>query len=246
MKEAPPTATVVARKEVTHDLFILKLAPSIPFTFTPGQYCTIGLDGIERPYSIVSAPKESTIELFIEMVPDGTLSPRLHRLCVGDQVSLRPKAKGVFTLDEHFHTHLMVATVTGIAPSVSILRSYLLKSLHGHRFFVLDGASYQDELAYNAELRQMAKDLPSLLYVPSISRPTEARNRGWVHGTGRVHQWVEPILSRHGLKPEDTMVYACGHPGMVATIKSDLGAQGFKVKEERFWREHAEVKTPTA
>jgi len=239
MKETPPTATVVERKEVTHDLFILKLAPSIPFTFTAGQYCTLGLDGIERPYSIVSAPQESTLELFIEMVPDGALTPRLHRLCVGDQVNLRPKAKGVFTLDEHFRTHLMVATVTGVAPYVSILRSYLRQNLHGHRFFILDGASYQDELAYTAELRGMGQTTPTVLYLPSVSRPADARNRGWMDGTGRVVQWVEPILTRHGLKPEDTMVYACGHPGMVATIKENLGAQGFKVKEERFWREQA-------
>src|SRR4029453_7926408 len=60
---------------------------------------------------------------FLELVPHGELTPKLWTLRVGDAVSLRRRPKGVFTLEEKFPVHLLVATVTGIAPFVSMLRS---------------------------------------------------------------------------------------------------------------------------
>ena len=75
-----PKAWIVKKREVAEDLFTIWLRPEVPFTFKPGQYITIGTGGIERPYSIASAPYEETIELFIEHVlPEngGKLTPLL-------------------------------------------------------------------------------------------------------------------------------------------------------------------------
>jgi ferredoxin-NADP reductase len=52
----------------------------------------------------------------------------------------------------------MVATVTGIAPFVSMLRFTLHHGDRRFRFRVLQGASYQDEFAYRAELQAAAAD----------------------------------------------------------------------------------------
>src|SRR6266446_5313665 len=73
-------------------------------------------------FEIVSSPHEAFLELFLELVQHGELTPKLWTLRVGDAVSLRPRPKGVFTLEEKFPVHLTVATVTGIAPFVSMLR----------------------------------------------------------------------------------------------------------------------------
>ena len=55
---------------------VIKLEPEEElFKFKAGQYCTLGLDGIERAYSIVSAPYEPCLEIFVELVPDGALTP---------------------------------------------------------------------------------------------------------------------------------------------------------------------------
>ena len=119
-----PTASIVKRVDFTPDHFKLWLEPREPFAFEPGQYCTIGVDGIERPYSIVSSPREPLIELFVELIwpPNGQLTPLLHKLRVGDTVTIRQRAKGVFVLRPEFRRHVMVATVTGVAPFVSMLR----------------------------------------------------------------------------------------------------------------------------
>jgi ferredoxin-NADP reductase len=230
------TARVVARRDVTADLMIVRLEPDVPFAFTPGQYCTIGVGGVERPYSIVSAPGDPTLELFVERVPGGALTPRLWALRVGDRVALRPRAKGAFGLDARRPVHLMVATVTGIAPFVSMLRATLGGGERALRFHVLHGASYGDELAYAVELSALAGRLPSVLtYVPTISRPDEARNRGWTGAVGRVNRLVEGHVVRHALAPAPTAVYACGHPGMTADVVARLAPRGFRVREERYW-----------
>ena len=113
-----PKAHIVYRRDVTEDLMVIKLKPEVDFTFKPGQYCTLGYGSVERAYSIVSAPHEDELEIFVELVPlpDGVLTPVMWGLGVGDQMSIRPRAKGIFTMDERYNNHLMVATVTGIAP----------------------------------------------------------------------------------------------------------------------------------
>ena len=229
------------RRDFANDLFVIWLETSVPFPFKAGQYITIGAGGIERPYSIASAPYEPRIELFIEhILPEngGELTPILWAQHVDDEVSMRPKAKGIFTFDPRYRDQVMVATVTGIAPFVSIIRQYLHDEQQGHRFYFLEGASHQDEFGYDHELISLTQQYPeSFKFVPTVSRPQEARNATWKGRTGRVNNLVEEHLEEWGLNKEETLVYTCGHPGMIEDVKDRLLPQGWRVKEERFWKE---------
>ena len=40
----------------------------------------------------------------------------------------------------------------------------------------------------------------------------------------------------YGLKAEDTLVYACGHPGMIEDVKAQMATKSFPFEEERFWK----------
>ena len=233
-----PRAKLVERADITPDLMVIKLKPGTEFAFKAGQYCTLGLDTIERAYSIVSSPHEPELEIFVELVPlpDGALTPLMWELRVGDTISIRPRAKGVFIMDEGYHKHLMVATVTGIAPFISTIRSYLHRRARGHVFYVLQGASYQDEFTYRDELEGLARAHPeTVIYVPTVSRPTEERNAGWQGVKGRVNTVVVEHIDIWGLEPQGTLVYSCGHPGMIEDVNERLAPQGFQVKEERYW-----------
>ena len=234
------TARIVERQNLTEDLWLIKLEPSIPFPFKPGQYCTIGAEDIERPYSIVSAPEEPLIELFVELVPppDGQLTPVLYNMDVGAELTLRPKPKGIFTLDRTAKTHVFVSTVTGVAPTVSILRHALMTGEHGEReFHVLDGGSYVDELAYRDELQELADMYDFIHFTPTVSRPNDERNAGWTGATGRVNTLVEDYLRDNNIDPETSIVYACGHPGMIEDVKERMARTGYRFKEERFWKD---------
>lgn len=239
-----PTATIVRRQDFADGLFKIWLETEIPFTFKPGQYITIGSQGIERPYSIASAPYEDHIELFIRLVPaedGGKLTPLLSAQQVGDIVSMRPRAKGIFTMERQHRNQVMVGTVTGVTPYVSIVRQYLRDGQTGHRFFVMEGANHRDEFGYDEELASLAAKHPGMLtFVPTVSMPHDQRNQGWTGSTGRVNTIVEEHLDAWGLSKDETIIYLCGNPGMIADVKLRLGSERWNITEERFWKAEEE------
>lgn len=246
VRASPPTATIIRRQDCTDDLFLIWLKPSVGFDFTPGQYITVGAGGIERPYSIVSAPHEPDIELFIEYVlPEngGKLTPLLYAQHIGDVLTIRPKPKGRFTRRAGVTNHMMVATVTGIAPYVSMIRQFIHErqnrpdALDRSRFFVMQGASHRDEFVYDKELMELSARYPDLIqFVRSISRPWADRNAGWTGPVGRINLLVEEYLDRWYLPKADTLIYLCGNPGMIDDARARLLPRGWSVVAERFWR----------
>ena len=91
-------AKVLERKDLSEDLWLIRVDPGGPFSFKAGQYATLGVDHdgkrIERAYSIVSSPYEDGLEFFIELVPQGELTPHLYKLHVGDSMLCRKSLKG--------------------------------------------------------------------------------------------------------------------------------------------------------
>src|SRR5882672_2600549 len=122
-------AKILERKDLSEDLWLIRVDPGGAFNFKAGQYATLGVDHevkrIERAYSIVSSPYEEGLEFFVELVPQGELTPHLYKLKVGDIMLCRKISKGRFTLDlkSGRKNHLLLATVTGIAPFVSYVRT---------------------------------------------------------------------------------------------------------------------------
>ena len=234
-----PRARLVERVDYTDDLMVIKMEPQgFDFKFKPGQYCTLGLDGIERAYSIVSAPHEPFLEIFVELVPEGELTPRMWRMEIGDTMSIRPRPKGIFLMDPSATQHLMLGTVTGVAPFVSIVRDHLHYGRDGHHFYVVEGASYRDEFVYDVELARLAAAHPdAVTFVPAISRPAEERNAGWEGATGRLNNIVADQIKKLALDRTQTLIYACGHPGMIEASREIVTADGWRWTEERFWKE---------
>ena len=236
-----PKTKILKRVDYTPDLWSIKLEKKPDFVYKSGQYITIGVDGLERPYSIVSAPDEPEVELFIERIPPeegGQLTPVLHKLQVGASLSMRPRPKGLFLMEPKYKDQVMVCTVTGIAPFMSMLRDYYTKKKTGNHFYVLHGGSYYNELVYSDELRQIARDhKDNVTYIPTVSRPKDDRNKGWEGETGRVNAIVDKYLAKYNLKPESTVIYVCGHPGMIEDVKNTFTPKGWYVKEERYWKD---------
>ena len=234
------TARVLERKDLSEDLWVIRVDPGGPFQFKAGQYATLGVDHgekrIERAYSIVSSPyEEGVLEFFIELVPQGELTPHLYKLQKGDTMLCRKISKGRFTLDlkSGRTNHLLLSTVTGIAPFVSYVRTLYrdLKSGNSampgnHKLFCLQGGSRSWEFGYREELERVAGEVPWFKFVPTISRPWE--DAGWKGETGRVDDLVRKCVSHWGLQPADTTAYLCGHPSMCENGRGILTRAGWQ------------------
>lgn len=240
-------ARVTHRAEIASDLWMIRIAPGGDFRFTPGQYATLGVENssklVERAYSIVSAPHEKELEIFIELVPQGELTPLLYKLQPGDELSMRKIPKGRFTLDvkSGHKKHLLLCTVTGVAPFVSYIRSlqkdWLEKQTIGdHHLYVINAASRSWEFGYREEFEKAAAAVPWLTYIPTISRPWE--DEKWKGETGRVEDLVRKYSDSWGLDGTNTTAYLCGHPQMIDNSKGILQRCGFakeSVREEVYW-----------
>lgn len=220
---------ILERRAVTDDLLLLRLERPAGFDFVPGQYLRLEVGSLSRKYTIASAPHQPWLEIFVERQPGGKFTPSLFALSPGDRVSVRPKPSGSFALARDVARHLMVATVTGISPFVSMIRAARHRG-DGARFFVVHGASHADELGYADELSRT----PGVTYLPTVSRPDEPRNAGWTGLTGRVEAHLEATLAEHGLSPGATVIYACGHPQMVKGVRAWARARGYRVRDEDY------------
>lgn len=225
---------VLECQQLTPELIRFTVPRPLDFSFRAGQSVKVELDGIRRSYSIVSAPHEEVLEFFIELVPGGQMSARLRQLKPGDRIGLG-KPKGGLSFDGNYPHHLMIATVTGINPFISILRDAFHQGLRGHHFHVLHGASYQNEFGYRDELESLASHFPDLVtYLPTVSRSQEPANSGWNGSQGRVDAIVEPYRQQAGLQPDTTRIYACGHSGMLDVISQQYRPMGYQVVTENY------------
>jgi ferredoxin/flavodoxin---NADP+ reductase len=241
-------ARITKRADFAPDLWMMRIDPEAEFTFAPGQYATLGVERdtrqVERAYSIASSPYEKELEFFFELVLEGKTTPRLHDLYPGDEVLMRKVAKGRFTLDMTQPTrtrHLMLSTVTGIAPFVSYARTLFQDWKQGrfagdHKLFLLSGASRSWEFGYRDELEKLAAEAPWLTCVFTVSRPWE--DDSWKGETGRVDDLIRKYADRWGCATANSIAYLCGHPEMVEHGKGILKRAGFQkenMKEEVYW-----------
>ncbi len=268
-------ATLTARSDLHHGLLILRVQPDTPpVPFRAGQYAVLGLPAsaprspladpdsppeegaapdpekvIKRAYSISSSSRQGEyLEFFVALVRSGALTPRLFALNVGDRLWLGPKIVGMFTLDEAPATSdiVLVATGTGLAPFISMLRSGY--PFDARRTVVIHAARNSWDLGYRQELEALAARWPTFHYLTIISDPH--REPQWTGPVGLVYEFfnngtVERLLG-HPVAPQDTAVFLCGNPLMIAGMHEMLGGRGFRKhsrKEpgqlfiEEFWKD---------
>jgi ferredoxin--NADP+ reductase len=258
-------ATVLAREEVSQNVFLLRVKPdeADPPRFEPGQFVQAGLpietparDGSgrtrlklqKRSYSLASPPgAPAGYELCLARVQGGRLTPVLHALEPGGRMFLDPRPLGRFTLEGIPETRdlVLVATGTGIAPYVSMRRTYAGKS-RWRRMLIVHGVRHVADLCYRRELEESARKDPGFVYLPLVSREKDPAR--WSGLTGHVQQVLDSVrmaeLAQLELSPSSCTVLLCGNPAMVDQTSELLGKRGFALdtpeqqgglRFERYW-----------
>lgn len=198
-----------------------------------GQHVDIRLtapDGYQavRSYSIATAGSGQEIELAVERLPDGEVSPFLvDDLEIGDAVELRgPLGRWFVWGPEQTGPVQLIAGGSGVVPLIAMTRAHarsgsrstmqLLYSLRGP-----NDALYRDELTATA-------DATTWHY-------TRTAPPGWPRQAGRLNA---DDLARETLPPEEgALTYICGPTGFVEAIARamiQIGHSADSIRTERF------------
>jgi ferredoxin-NADP reductase len=200
-----------------------------------GQHVDVRLtaeDGYQaqRSYSIASAADGELIELTVQRVTDGEVSPYLTQVMdMGDQLELRGPVGGWFVWrPDHPAPVLLVAGGSGIVPLMAMVR---VRRASGSRvpFRLVYSVRDPDARLYQSELRvgEPGVDIAHLY----TRRAPEAVTRP----AGRISA---ADLSQAGWPPEfDPTCYVCGPTGFVETAADlliQLGHDPDRIRTERF------------
>lgn len=255
MAERELNSVVAHIMQVSPTMKIVRVKPDswdLP-NFTAGQFISLGLPAsapripdsepdaknykegkiIRRMYSIASSSVLTEfVEFYITIVRSGALTPRIFNLNVGDRIEMGKKTSGMFTLDEvpEGNNIILVATGTGVAPYISMLRSNALQQ-NNEKIAVIHGAANSWDLGYSSELTLIESMSPKFKYIPTILMP-EKEPAGW-HGETRLVEeiWKDEAIDKvWGFKPspENTHIFLCGNPGMTEAMVELLSKDGFK------------------
>lgn len=185
---------------------------------------------IKRAYSIASTSTADFVEFYITLVHSGALTPRLFNLNIGDKVFMGKKGVGMFTLDSVAPEKniVLIATGTGVAPYMSMLRSDALK--RKGNIMVVHGAANSWDLGYSSELQLLESMFDQFTYLPTITEP-QKEPAGWAGDIRFIEKIWEGGIAKEkwGFDPtaEDTEIFLCGNPRMIESMVALLEKDSF-------------------
>lgn len=224
-------AEVAVINRLSKSLWRIELKLADRMSFYAGQYVEVeipGRPGNWRCYSIASCPGASPrIELVVKRIPGGGFSDQIDRLNSGSDLAIRGPY-GISYLRPGDRPVLLIATGSGIAPLMSILRSAANEG-SDRTFHLYYGARTCDDLVFAGELRQLEKQMPHFTFTPTLSAPLA--DDEWQGLQGRVTQAVQREII--DANPYDA--YICGRPEMCEAVSTLLLAKG--IPEDRIFRD---------
>jgi ferredoxin-NADP reductase len=203
-----------------------------------GQHLDVRLtaeDGYQaqRSYSISSAPENSRLEITVERLDDGEVSPYLtDELRAGDGLELRGPIGGWFTWEaREGGSLLLVAGGSGIAPLMAMIRHRAAAESDASCCLLYSSRS-REETIYAEELDHLAEEDGALEVICALTR---SQPSGW---TGYSRRIDKEMLEEVAPSPEERpRVFVCGPTPLVETVATalvELGHDPARVKAERF------------
>ena len=186
-----------------------------------------------RPYSIASAPEETSrdgwLEFLVQVDASGETGLPLNGLRPGGVLDVEgPFGSFAFDDDRPERQLLFIAGGTGIAP----LRSMLWHALLGgrpSRLSVVYSARAPEEFAYLEELQRLAAE-DSITFRQTVTR---ASGSNWTGRFGRIDaDCLAPLLT-----PAATLCFVCGPPALLEEMRpllQQLGARTDQIRMEEW------------
>lgn len=206
---------------------------------TAGQHIDIRLtapDGYaaQRSYSIASAPGSPLIELLIERLDEGEVSPYFHEVAqVGDIIEVRGPIGGHFIWRRSDGGPLLlVAGGSGIAPLMAITREWAASAADTALKLVYSARTWE-ELAFRDELLALETAKPNFSLVFSTTRGASQRATDFSRRLD--HELWSGILATWAKSPRHTFI--CGSNAFVDAMAASLieaGVTRDEIRTERY------------
>lgn len=201
-----------------------------------GQHVDVRLsapDGYQavRSYSVASYGPSTRVQLGVDKLPDGEVSPYLvDDLTVGDQVELRGPLGGWFVWrPSEVGPVQLIAGGSGAVPLVAMARAHAASG-STDAFRMMYSVRGADDAFFASELQSLVGEYFTLDWIYTRSAP-----EGAARAAGRI---TRDDLSRLALPADPTpTVFVCGPTEFVETVAAHLVALGhdpLRVKTERF------------
>lgn len=214
---------IVSIDRLTPDIVkvVLKVPPSSPMRFLPGQYVDVLADGVRRSYSLASVPRADGLpELIIKRYPGGHMSAYwFERAKPHDLIRIEGPFGTFFLREEGPVNIVFLATGIGIAPIKALIEELAADPARAarHLLSVFWGNREAENFCWDPVDLGLDVDFHRLLSGPDTSW---GGKRGYVHDAA-VH---------NGIDPGNTVVYACGSSAMIASAREKLLALGLPAK----------------
>jgi ferredoxin-NADP reductase len=203
-----------------------------------GQHVDLRLtaaDGYQaqRSYSIASPPEASQLELLVDCVPDGEVSPYLTREArVGDRFELRGPIGGYFIWTAAYGGPLLlVAGGSGIAPLASIL-AYRAVAAPGLPTYVLYSVRTAEDIIFKERLEAWQRADSALAVALTLTRSAPSDWRAY-----RRRIDAEMLQQVPFGAADAPLAYVCGPTAMVEHAADALVSIGYpaaRIRTERF------------
>lgn len=202
----------------------------------PGQHVDVRLtapDGYQaqRSYSIASAPESPTVDLVVQRLDDGEVSPYLtDSLRAGDQLELRGPIGGYFVWNAELDSPVqLVAGGSGVAPFLAMLDHHAAAGSVAPVRLLYSARTLEDVIGH-ARLKQHAERGIGVEIALTREQPT-----GWAGLGGRL----TPQIIRQHVWPADRRpnIFVCGTTTFVEVVADslvDAGHPADVIRIERF------------
>lgn len=231
-----PARVVSVTPTTPHARVLMLDVPGWPGNL-PGQHLDVRLtaeDGYqaERSYSHASSGGGARVELAVDEIPDGEVSPYLVReVRAGDELEVKGPlgAYFVWRADDPSPVQL-IAGGSGVVPLVAIARARIAASASVSPMRLLYSVRSAGDALYAEEISAFEDRGVTTTWVYTRTAPD-----GWNGRTGRVGA---DLLADAVWPPTmDPLIFVCGPTGFVEAVADALVASGHdagRVRTERF------------
>jgi ferredoxin-NADP reductase len=218
--------------------FFLRVSET--FDYAAGQHVDVRLTGPNgytamRSYSIATAPSDSeVIELAIERLPDGEVSPFFHDVAqVGDMIELRGPLGGHFLWPRPSDKPvLLIGAGSGVVPLIAMIRHRKASGEPVPVALLLSSKAWSDAL-FRDELLELERSLPDFALAFALTRESATRCTDF---SRRIDApMVADVAARLPVFPG--CAFVCGSNGFVDIAVDAALASGLEagaIKTERY------------